>query len=310
MNSVDCGCNTAGSLNSSCSQQTGICYCKKYVTGQKCDSCQKTYYQLSQSDLEGCIPCNCNLGGSINAQCDMFTGQCSCRNGIMGRDCSSVISGHFFPLPDYLILEAEYSSGSYQRVSHTGEENTLYTGMGKASVTSRNNSLLDLGLLTPPSSGWYQATFRYSLQGQTAWPSATLEILVGSEVGNGIPSCTEPNDKLVTLYTQWSVGIRTTIGQNVCLRGGRSYHFVLRAFDGGNLEPERALSIDSFFLIPVYISGITVFDDIAVYATYNTCVNSLKILPRSPAVLNACKDVIFEVYTAVYNGTLRKCICI
>ena len=237
----------------------------------------------------------------------MFTGQCLCRNGVTGRDCSTVVPGRFFPLPDYLILEAEYSSGSYQKVLLTDGENTLYTGTGTASVTSGNNSVLDLGLLTPPSGGWYQATFRYSLQGHSAWPSGTLEIQAGSEVGNGAPSCTEPIDRLVIQYVQWSVGIRTAVGQNVCLRGGRSYHFVLKAFDGGILEPGRALNIDSFFLTPVFINGLAVFNDNSLYATYNTCVNSLQTLPRSSTVLSTCRDTIFEVSTAVFNGTLRKC---
>ena len=243
----------------------------------------------------------------MGAQCDIFTGQCPCRDGVTGRDCSVVVSGHFFPLTDYLILEAEFSSGSYQKVLLTNGENTLYTGTGIASVSSGNSSLLDLGVLTPPSGGWYQATFRYSLLGDYAWSSASLQIQAGSEVGNGVPSCTEPNGTLVIQYTQWGVGNRTAIEQNVCLRGGRSYHFVLKNFDVGIQEPGRTLDIDSFFLTPIYINGLAVFNDNTLYMSYNTCVTSLQTLPRSLAMLNACRDTIFEVSTAIFNGTLCKC---
>lgn len=35
----------------------------------------------------GCQACNCNPQGSVDATCDLITGQCTCFRGIRGRAC-------------------------------------------------------------------------------------------------------------------------------------------------------------------------------------------------------------------------------
>lgn len=35
-----------------------------------------------------CVPCECNPHGSVSDECHELTGQCNCRPGITGRDCS------------------------------------------------------------------------------------------------------------------------------------------------------------------------------------------------------------------------------
>ena len=42
-NSLDCGCNTYGSLVSYCDDTTGMCLCKPKIIGAQCDSCESGY---------------------------------------------------------------------------------------------------------------------------------------------------------------------------------------------------------------------------------------------------------------------------
>ncbi|XP_032674953.1 laminin subunit alpha-1 isoform X4 [Odontomachus brunneus] len=65
-----------------------ICHCKPGYTGRKCERCSYGYYGSPDLPDGKCIPCNCNLAGSLSDGCDGETGQCKCRPGSTGRDCS------------------------------------------------------------------------------------------------------------------------------------------------------------------------------------------------------------------------------
>ncbi|EFN76045.1 Laminin subunit alpha-1 [Harpegnathos saltator] len=65
-----------------------ICHCKPGYTGRKCERCSYGYYGLPDLPDGKCVPCNCNLAGSVSDACDGETGQCKCRPGSTGRDCS------------------------------------------------------------------------------------------------------------------------------------------------------------------------------------------------------------------------------
>lgn len=56
-----CNCDPAGSENGGeCASHTqgemvaGMCLCKRYVTGQRCDTCQDGYWELNEANPEGC----------------------------------------------------------------------------------------------------------------------------------------------------------------------------------------------------------------------------------------------------------------
>ncbi|CAK9806681.1 Laminin subunit alpha-1 [Anthophora quadrimaculata] len=65
-----------------------ICICKPGYTGRKCEQCSSGYYGFPHLPDGKCMPCNCNPAGSWNDECDAETGQCRCRAGSTGRDCS------------------------------------------------------------------------------------------------------------------------------------------------------------------------------------------------------------------------------
>ena len=65
-----CECNAEGGVlhqdtGSPCDPDTGLCYCKRHVVGDKCDSCMPGTYGLKATDGEGCKACGCDIGGSI-----------------------------------------------------------------------------------------------------------------------------------------------------------------------------------------------------------------------------------------------------
>ena len=83
-----CTCNRLGTVDNGggCNEQTGECQCKANVARVRdCDQCKPEHYGLSESDPEGCRPCDCDLGGAYNNQCDVETGQCLCRPNIKVR---------------------------------------------------------------------------------------------------------------------------------------------------------------------------------------------------------------------------------
>ncbi|XP_015668611.1 laminin subunit gamma-2 [Protobothrops mucrosquamatus] len=58
--------------------------CIDNTDGINCERCKEGFYRRSQQDR--CMPCNCNLRGSVSAQCDNH-GRCHCKPGVTGDKC-------------------------------------------------------------------------------------------------------------------------------------------------------------------------------------------------------------------------------
>ena len=59
-----CSCDEKGSVlneygEASCDTETGQCHCKEYVTGQRCNKCNRGYMSLQLTNEYGCYPCFC-----------------------------------------------------------------------------------------------------------------------------------------------------------------------------------------------------------------------------------------------------------
>lgn len=97
---LQCQCSGTGSINSSCNADSGICYCKTGYTGSICDECVSSYFRNSSS--AECVPCQCDEVGTVTGQinnCNTTTGQCQCKNNVIGRDCDSC-AGNYTNLQD------------------------------------------------------------------------------------------------------------------------------------------------------------------------------------------------------------------
>ncbi|XP_069708870.1 usherin-like isoform X2 [Phaenicophaeus curvirostris] len=88
-----CDCYATGTKNKSllCDNIGGQCNCKRHVSGRQCNQCQEGFYNLQQSNLDGCSPCNCNTSGTINGDitCHQNSGQCKCKANVIGLRCDS-----------------------------------------------------------------------------------------------------------------------------------------------------------------------------------------------------------------------------
>ncbi|NXO10183.1 USH2A protein, partial [Oriolus oriolus] len=88
-----CDCYATGTKYKSllCDNIGGQCNCKRHVSGRQCNQCQEGFYNLQQSNPDGCSPCNCNTSGTVNGDitCHQNSGQCKCKANVIGLRCDS-----------------------------------------------------------------------------------------------------------------------------------------------------------------------------------------------------------------------------
>ncbi|XP_028171604.1 laminin subunit alpha-like, partial [Ostrinia furnacalis] len=104
-----CGCHLAGTLGGlgACDTRSGQCSCKMHVGERQCDQCQDGFYRLESTNVFGCTECDCDVGGSIDNNCDKLTGQCRCHSRVEGRRCDRPIRAHYFPTLHQFQYEVE-----------------------------------------------------------------------------------------------------------------------------------------------------------------------------------------------------------
>ncbi|XP_028407647.1 laminin subunit alpha-like [Dendronephthya gigantea] len=96
-----CQCNDAGITGEPgsdlCDETTGLCECKSNVTGRTCGECKNGYWNLRKDNPYGCQRCICEPAGTLNGStvCDKETGQCKCRDHLVGLECTRCEDGYF-----------------------------------------------------------------------------------------------------------------------------------------------------------------------------------------------------------------------
>ncbi|RXM36346.1 Laminin subunit alpha-2 [Acipenser ruthenus] len=92
-----CQCNGNLDLSTprSCDPVTGACLkCREGFGGQYCESCSDGYFG-DAIVAKNCQPCQCNNNGSMSEVCNPQTGQCECRQHVVGKQCDECMSGTF-----------------------------------------------------------------------------------------------------------------------------------------------------------------------------------------------------------------------
>ncbi|XP_051920397.1 usherin isoform X1 [Hippocampus zosterae] len=104
-----CNCSKEGTLpGTDCDPHTGQCVCKEHVEGHLCDSCRHGYHTLERRNSLGCLPCACDIHGTVpEGVCDVETGQCPCREGVEGMQCTNCA-------PNYFNASSDIQNGSFQ----------------------------------------------------------------------------------------------------------------------------------------------------------------------------------------------------
>ncbi|XP_060897032.1 usherin [Labrus mixtus] len=92
-----CNCSQAGTApGTDCDPYTGQCFCKEHVSGHSCDSCRQGFHTLEKRNSLGCLPCACDTSGTVpEGVCDMWTGQCPCREGVEGAMCTDCAHNYY-----------------------------------------------------------------------------------------------------------------------------------------------------------------------------------------------------------------------
>ncbi|XP_071537849.1 laminin subunit alpha isoform X2 [Panulirus ornatus] len=81
-----------------CDPATGECICPPRVEGDRCERC--ALYTYGFDPIIGCEECQCSSLGvrSGRLQCDLQTGQCDCKDSVVGRRCERCAAGYWsFP---------------------------------------------------------------------------------------------------------------------------------------------------------------------------------------------------------------------
>ncbi|XP_061132682.1 usherin [Syngnathus typhle] len=104
-----CNCSKEGTLpGTDCDPHTGQCVCKEHVEGHLCDTCRQGYHTMERRNSLGCLPCACDINGTApEGVCDMRTGQCPCREGVEGMQCTNCA-------PNYFNTSLDIQNGSVQ----------------------------------------------------------------------------------------------------------------------------------------------------------------------------------------------------
>ncbi|XP_065124896.1 laminin subunit alpha-2 isoform X2 [Paramisgurnus dabryanus] len=82
-----CNDNLDSSAALSCDSVTGACLrCREGYGGATCERCADGYFGDALV-AKNCQPCSCHINGSVSEVCHQETGQCQCRQHVVGRQC-------------------------------------------------------------------------------------------------------------------------------------------------------------------------------------------------------------------------------
>lgn len=250
-----CTCNTLGTIdNQGCNAVTGECTCKRYVVGRDCNQCLPEYWGLSDSQ-DGCKPCDCDAGGSIDNNCDVITGQCRCRPHLSGRTCSSPEQSYFAGLLDLLLYEAELSNCTNNcqieiREPHRTGQESSWTGPGF--MTAFPNTEMTFTVDNIQTSMEYDVVIRYEPKVPGVWKDVQVTVERPEPIDpNGPCGNSKPQDDIKTVALPDDARY-VVVPPPACLEAGKAYKIKLsfRRYDANVTSPSASILVDSIVLLP------------------------------------------------------------
>ncbi|EDM03247.1 laminin, beta 1 (predicted) [Rattus norvegicus] len=318
-----CACNPLGTIpgGNPCDSETGYCYCKRLVTGQRCDQCLPQHWGLS-NDLDGCRPCDCDLGGALNNSCSEDSGQCSCLPHMIGRQCNEVESGYYFTTLDHYIYEAEEANlgPGVVVVERRYIQDRIPSWTGPGFVRVPEGAYLEFFIDNIPHSMEYEILIRYEPQLPDHWEKAVItvqrpgRIPTSSRCGNTVP---DDDNQVVSL----SPGSRyVVLPRPVCFEKGMNYTVRLElpqyTASGSDVESPYTL-IDSLVLMP-YCKSLDIFtvggsgDGEVTNSAWETfqryrCLENSRSVVKTP-MTDVCRNIIFSISALIHQAGLA-CEC-
>lgn len=249
-----CTCDPLGTIGDyGCDQESGLCRCKRYVTGRNCDECYPGFWGLSDYQY-GCYACNCDIGGALQSSCDQTNGQCECRSNINGKECKEVEPGFCYAHLDHNIFEGEFGKGSgnakvYVREPVQGGV-SYWTGPGYMKIMEGDS--VEFTINNIPFSTFYDFVIRYDPRMPEVFQDVRVTLVRPDRVDpDGLCGDFNPQDDFKTVALQ--PGARYEVVRPAsCLEQGKTYTLRVdfQAYRSGQQTPEATLLIDSVLLVP------------------------------------------------------------